>query len=306
MKNLLGSALRGGIAVLTVGAMFVGGSAVAMVEEPDEVASAIEEAPRSGEVRNDVGESLAYELGGVDSTLSVDNAISGEEGVTFQFEDGSELGVVAAPAMEVEVEAQGLLDDSARLLAIFEDPEQSTSATFTAQIPEGFEAVRRSDGGFDIVAGSILREASEEAGLQGEFILASIDAPWAVDADGRNVATSFELQGEELVQSIHLEGDEAFPVVADPRVVLRGYYASIYYNASETRSMRDQGVIIGALFAAMAMIAALPGGSLIAAAMGVIGLTAVGVIATTASNAVADRRCLRVDIPSLIPSIVRC
>ncbi len=143
-------------------------------------------------------------------------------------------------------------------------------------------------------------------GIGGDFVLATINAPWAKDANGGDVETSFTLDGDTLRQVIAPDETTVFPVVADPHVVGHGYYFSIHYNASETRSMRDTGAVVGFILAAGAAIAALPGGVVIAAVLYTVGAGAVGAIATVAGNAAGEGRCLKLDVPSFIPSSASC
>lgn len=68
--------------------------------------------------------------------------------------------------------------------------------------------------------------------------IAVIDAPWALDAAGTPVDTSFTLDANLLIQTVNLDTpDLVFPVVADPRIVLSyGWMPMIELNKSETRS----------------------------------------------------------------------
>lgn len=73
-----------------------------------------------------------------------------------------------------------------------------------------------------------------------EYVIVTVlSAPWAKDADGRDLATSYSVEGDAVVQSVDVV-DAAFPVVADPawtvggaRAVvpsIRGGVADIYLN----------------------------------------------------------------------------
>ncbi|MFI2458221.1 hypothetical protein [Streptomyces sp. NPDC019539] len=53
---------------------------------------------------------------------------------------------------------------------------------------------------------------------------------WAKDANGNEVATSYRLEGNTLVQKIETKNDTAFPVVADPKI---SYGLRIYANFSK-------------------------------------------------------------------------
>lgn len=46
--------------------------------------------------------------------------------------------------------------------------------------------------------------------------IGTIEAPWAVDAKGQPVGTAYSIDGNTLVQTVEIQADTAFPVVADP------------------------------------------------------------------------------------------
>lgn len=48
--------------------------------------------------------------------------------------------------------------------------------------------------------------------------IAEIEAPWAVDANGNPVTTSYDLNGNTLTQTIETNTNTAYPVVADPSI----------------------------------------------------------------------------------------
>lgn len=49
-----------------------------------------------------------------------------------------------------------------------------------------------------------------------DTIIATIDTPWAVDANGNQVPTHYEISGSTLTQVIQTDSNTAFPVTADP------------------------------------------------------------------------------------------
>ncbi|RKN67327.1 hypothetical protein D7252_06875 [Microbacterium sp. CGR2] len=58
-------------------------------------------------------------------------------------------------------------------------------------------------------------------------------SPWAKDANGKDVATHYEVDGATLTQIVNLDGDIAYPVVADPSYTT----SSIYISKAEVRRM---------------------------------------------------------------------
>ena len=74
---------------------------------------------------------------------------------------------------------------------------------FGYALPEGYQLERRSDGGFSLL--------SESGAVEGE-----IDVPWAIDADGKELPTSFELvDGSTLRQHVDT-ASASFPIALDP------------------------------------------------------------------------------------------
>lgn len=97
---------------------------------------------------------------------------------------------------------------------------------------------------FDLPAGA--RLISAEGGsvtavdAEGQPV-GSVPAPWAKDANGSAVPTSYEIQGDTLVQHVYPGPTTAFPVVSDPfwipaavvwKIVRCGFGAYLGYIAS--------------------------------------------------------------------------
>ncbi|GAA3543654.1 hypothetical protein AFL01nite_29960 [Aeromicrobium flavum] len=83
------------------------------------------------------------------------------------------------------------------------------------------------DGGVDLVR------------ADGE-VAAQIEAPWAIDAEGRSVPTRYELRHGGITQVVdHRAGDFAYPVVADPRIFACDAYTSlcVKFTKKETKSI---------------------------------------------------------------------
>ncbi len=80
-----------------------------------------------------------------------------------------------------------------------------------------------------------------------------VEAPWATDALGRDLPTSFSVNGSILTQSVDLSNAE-FPVVADPTFACKPI-CNAYFNKAETRDIANgssgAGVMITAACAAV-------------------------------------------------------
>lgn len=58
--------------------------------------------------------------------------------------------------------------------------------------------------------------AAEEIFTIEPLILGTFALPWAKDANGKPVATSYRIDGDSIVQTLKFDANTAFPVVADP------------------------------------------------------------------------------------------
>lgn len=91
---------------------------------------------------------------------------------------------------------------SYQLLVVVEDADAPNEYRFEGAVPAGHTAELLSDG-------SVAFYGSDGAEAGG------IVAPWALDANGSDVATAYSLDGDTLIQTISHEG-AAYPVIADP------------------------------------------------------------------------------------------
>jgi hypothetical protein len=65
--------------------------------------------------------------------------------------------------------------------------------------------------------------------------LGAFETPWAIDADGAEVPTHYEIEGTTLTQVIeHVDGGFEYPIVADPSISI-GIGLYIKFNKSETK-----------------------------------------------------------------------
>ncbi|MFJ4188200.1 hypothetical protein [Kitasatospora sp. NPDC089509] len=90
-----------------------------------------------------------------------------------------------------------------RATVTLQDAKAPREYRFPLHLPQGTRPVLQNDGSV-----SFINENGETQG--------GIKAPWAKDANGAGVATKFRLDGSTLVQSIDVNLNTAFPVVADP------------------------------------------------------------------------------------------
>ncbi|WP_031155363.1 hypothetical protein [Streptomyces erythrochromogenes] len=86
--------------------------------------------------------------------------------------------------------------------------------------------------------------SSSAPGGAGAVARGHIDAPWAKDANGKAVPTSYRLDGNTLVQTIETGPDTAYPVVADPHYTWGIISGTVYFNKSETKVLALGGTVV--------------------------------------------------------------
>ena len=77
--------------------------------------------------------------------------------------------------------------------------------------------------------------------------LGRISAPWALDASGRSLPTSYRLVGSTIVQHVNTTGAK-FPVATDPHYTWGWVTGTVYFNRQETRTLAI-GAAVAASFA---------------------------------------------------------
>jgi len=105
---------------------------------------------------------------------------------------------------------QPVADGSARIMTVIPSATSSSTITYPMSLPAGAKLVADGQGGYDAVI-----MASAEV-MQ---TVAHVDAPWAKDANGKTLPTSYTLSGTTLTQTINTAG-ATFPVIADPFVTV--------------------------------------------------------------------------------------
>ncbi|MCM3778409.1 hypothetical protein [Microbacterium hydrocarbonoxydans] len=110
-----------------------------------------------------------------------------------------------------------------------------------------------------------------------------IEAPWATDAEGVDVATHYTVAGNVLTQHVDLEG-ATFPVTADPTMGCGVGWCSVYFNRSETNAIASGGPAVGAAITA----ACAKAGAVIAIGCGI----SLGIALSQAGVANKDRNCI--------------
>lgn len=97
-----------------------------------------------------------------------------------------------------------------------------------------------------------------------------VEAPWAVDKNGRSVPTSYSVVNGRLVQQVDHQG-AAYPVVADPKVTL-GWYIYVRYNKSEVQSWGAKAGALGYKYVLPSVCAVIPHPAAAIACAGALGV----------------------------------
>ncbi|MFI7320192.1 hypothetical protein [Streptomyces venezuelae] len=186
---------------------------------------------------------------------------------------GSGTIVYPNAADSTDLAVQPTTDGGARTLVTLKDKNAPTEQRFDLQMPTGTHLAANDSGGYDIF---------QDSGKGSTALKGTISAPWAKDANGKDVPTSYKLEGGTLVQRINTSNNTAFPVVADPHYTWGIVSGTVYFNKSETRKIALGGGL------AATIIASIPAGFTTAA-----GIT-VAAITTMANIAQSHKKCLKI------------
>ena len=108
--------------------------------------------------------------------------------------------------------------------AVITGPDAPTTYRFAFAVDGEPAVLRPTDGGgVDVLSAN-------------GTLVNSVAPAWAKDASGADVATSYSVSGNVLVQSVSHEG-AAYPVVADPRVRCDSLWCTLELSRGETRSL---------------------------------------------------------------------
>ncbi|WKV75434.1 hypothetical protein AW27_030290 [Streptomyces sp. PCS3-D2] len=149
-------------------------------------------------------------------------------------------GTVVYPnsAAATSLAVQPISDGGIRALIVINDASAPTEYRFGLDLPTDAEVIALDDGSAAVV--------------KGDDMLGVFAAPWAQDANGRPVATSYRLEQGSLVQTVAFDADTAFPVVADPtwEGLKKRAKAALKNSNTSTVTGAAAGCIAGAITAA--------------------------------------------------------
>lgn len=121
---------------------------------------------------------------------------------------GTQIGgnVVYTSSGPVDTVVQPTVDGGSRTLNILKNSSAPRDYETGIQIPAGFHAkFHEEDGSVSILPDD---DSKDAAGF--------FEAPWAKDAKGNDVPTSYKVVGNKLVQHVEFDANSAFPIVIDP------------------------------------------------------------------------------------------
>ncbi|ALV44166.1 hypothetical protein MB46_00195 [Arthrobacter alpinus] len=95
-------------------------------------------------------------------------------------------------------------ESGTQTLISIESASAASEYRFPLSLPSEATAIVESDGSVSV--------HDQGGGLIGKYL-----SPWAVDAKGAKVGTTFSLQGNTLIQTVKFNATTAFPVIADPQ-----------------------------------------------------------------------------------------
>jgi Protein of unknown function (DUF2599) len=180
---------------------------------PNEMAGAI--TPVASGAGSDLGADIvggaATVPASADGTVSVSNASEGEViGVSLPSELSGKAEVASSGAVTYGSDSEDLAvsasvsESGVQIAAVLGSRSAPSDVVYGLDLPDGASAVVQPDGSVFVVA------------RDGVTMLGGFGVPWATDASGTALATSYMIVGDTLVQHVTVTGDTQFPVVADP------------------------------------------------------------------------------------------
>jgi hypothetical protein len=164
---------------------------------------------------------------------------TGADTSTFD-NQGFATSATSLPSTDAAVQSTA---DGTRLFTIIKGPNAPTQFTYHLNLPAGAVLLPATQeyATTDNMPAATPTDSSYVIELNGA-IIGDIDAPWAKDANGAAVPTSYTLQGSDLIQTVSHQG-AAYPVVADPKVSF-GWYVYVRWNKAEAKAVNH--IIAGA------------------------------------------------------------
>lgn len=120
---------------------------------------------------------------------------------------------------------------STRVLAVVEEASQNV-VTYPVTSSAGTRVEPQANGSVNLVQDVIGPPADQSSTFTTSVVVTTIHTPWAVDANGKSLPTTYTYANGVLTQRINTTG-AAFPVVADPWVT-GGLFTYVHFSRAET------------------------------------------------------------------------
>lgn len=193
-------------------------TAVALVDQAVDIAEGASSA-RSLSVESADSSSEISLPTDADPSASISTADAGTLSITPPSGETKQHGAAALTTAENTVVSQQVDNHTVRQSAVL-DADSSERQEYVLTSDREISLELTESGAIDIV------HPSES----GRFVTGQIEAPWAIDAEGKSLPTRYDIEGSKVTQVVDTD-NAAFPVVADPKIT---YGAGVYLNLTGT------------------------------------------------------------------------
>jgi hypothetical protein len=163
---------------------------------------------------------------------------------------GSGTTVYPGAAPSTDLAVQSTTGGGVRALTVLKDASASREQRYDLSLPKGARLITLDSGAIAVV------NAKNE-------VLGGFDAPWAKDANGKSVPTSYRIEGNAIVQTVTISKDTAFPVIADP-----SWWDRIKNGIRKSGQYAGAGAIGGCVTGALGGVVGCGGGAVTGALSG--------------------------------------
>ena len=155
-------------------------------------------------------------------------------------DDGSVVYEDAVTDTDIVVQAQE--DGGVRIIAVIDGEGAPSRFEFPVEVGDGERLEVGSDGTAAVVDSD-------------DFVVSLVEVPWAFDANGASVPTTYSASGNNLVLNVaHSAAEYAYPIVADPRWTWGWVSGTAYFSRWETTEAAGSAATV------MALMVGIPGG----------------------------------------------
>ncbi|MBT0767392.1 hypothetical protein KIH74_00565 [Kineosporia sp. J2-2] len=221
-------------------------------------------------------------------------------------ETGDNAKLVTKKISSSGISVQKATSDSGEVVDTYiqkEDAEEGGGVSVFAVLDDGQDSARFSN----LLNEGLSFKLSEGGGLavideQGQAV-GVVEAPWARDAAGVSLPTSYRLDGNDIVQDVDTT-NAVFPVVADPSLSIGLNGALPVYKVKFTwtetnkiKKLMDDSTTAVAIGSACGLI----GNNLAKAACATGGTAAFSGFKSKVNSAIKNKKCVRLMIPYGLP-----